>query len=394
MNRRSLLLLALPLVIAGCSDSGNSAGQAASTAEKPPSPVSVVIMKKQEQPITRVLPGRAVAFQTAEVRPQVAGMIREVVFKEGNEVKAGDLLYKIDDSSYAASLAEARASLAKAEATVPTAQANVVRYEKLVNSGATQIEFDNAKVTLLQAQADVEQAKAALQSAQINLDYTEIKAPFDSVTDISKVDVGNIVTANQTTALTTLRQLDPIYIDLTESSTNLLELRAAIAAGRLKGNPNQADMRLKLEDGTDYNKTGRLDMSELAVSETTGTYQIRAKFDNPDNLILPGMYVRATVTLGMESGYLLPQRSATRNARGELSAKFVTADNKVETRLFRNAQVSGNNWLVDTDIKDGDKLIVDGFQWIADGAAVKAVEATVDENGLVIEAGAPAQPAK
>ncbi|MDP9840376.1 membrane fusion protein (multidrug efflux system) [Neorhizobium huautlense] len=392
MKRRSLLLFAIPLVLAGCSDSGNTAGQTGSAAEKPPSPVSVVIMKRQEQPITRVLPGRAVAFQTAEVRPQVAGMIREVVFKEGNEVKAGDLLYKIEDSSYAASLAEAKASLAKAEASVPTAQANFNRYERLVNSGATQIEFDNAKVTLLQAQADVEQAKAALQSAQINLDYTEIKAPFDSVTDISKVDVGNIVTANQTTALTTLRRLDPIYIDLTESSTNLLELRAAIAAGRLKGNPNQADMRLTLEDGTDYNKTGRLDMSELAVSETTGTYQIRAQFENPDNLILPGMYVRATVTLGMEAGYLLPQRAATRNARGELSAKFVTADNKVETRLFQNAQVSGNNWLVDTGINDGDKLIVDGFQWIADGAAVKPVEATVGEDGLVIEAGAPAQP--
>lgn len=394
MNRRCLLLLVLPLALAGCSDSGNSTGTAANATEKAPSPVSVVIMKKQEQPITRVLPGRAVAFQTAEVRPQVAGMIREVVFKQGNEVTAGDLLYKIDDSSYAASLAEAKAALAKAEASVPTAQANVVRYEKLVNSGATQIEFDNAKVTLLQAQADVEQAKAALQSAQINLDHTEIKAPFDSVTDISKVDIGNIVTANQTTALTVLRQLDPIYIDLTESSTNLLELRAAIAAGRLKGNPNQADMRLKLEDGTDYDKTGRLDMSELAVSETTGTYQIRAQFDNPDNLILPGMYVRATVTLGMEVGYLLPQRAATRNARGELSAKFVTADNKVETRLFRNAQVSGNNWLVDTDVKDGDKLIVDGFQWIADGASVKPVEATVDENGLVIETAAAAQPTK
>jgi len=394
MNRRNLLLLTIPLVLAGCSDSGNSANQAGNAAEKPPSPVSVVVMKQQEYPITRVLPGRAVAFQTAEVRPQVAGMIRQVVFTEGNEVKAGDLLYKIDDSSYAASLAEAKASLAKAEASVPTAQANVVRYEKLVNSGATQIEFDNAKVTLLQAQADVEQAKAALQSAQINLDYTEIKAPFDSVTDISKVDVGNIVTANQTTALTTLRQLDPIYIDLTESSTNLLELRAAIAAGRLKGNPNQADIHLKLEDGTDYARAGRLDMSELAVSETTGTYQIRAKFENPDDLILPGMYVRATVTLGMEEGYLLPQRAATRNARGELSAKFVTAENKVETRLFQNAQVSGNNWLVDKGINDGDKLIVDGFQWIADGAAVKPVEATVDENGLVVEADAPKQPAQ
>lgn len=389
MKRSSPLLLAIPLILAGCSDSGKSSGAADNAAAKPPAPVSVVIMKKQEEPITRVLPGRAVAFQTADVRPQVAGMIRQVIFKEGSEVKAGDLLYKIDDGSYAASLAEAQATLAKAQASVPSAQANFIRYERLVNSGATQIEYDNAKVALLQAQADVEQAKAALQSSQINLDYTDIKAPFDGVTGISTVDIGNIVTANQTTAMTTLRQLDPIYIDLTESSTNLLELRAAIAAGRLKGNPNQADIRLKLEDNTDYGKTGKLDMSEMSVSETTGTYQIRAQFENPENLILPGMYVRATVTLGKEAGYLLPQRAATRNARGELSAKFVSADGKVETRLFKSSQVSGNNWLVNTDIVDGDKLIVDGFQWIADGAAVQPIEATVDDSGMVVETAKP-----
>lgn len=220
---------------------------------------------------------------------------------------------------------------------------------------------------LLQAQADVAQAKAALQSAEINLGYTEIKAPFDGATTISTVSIGNIVTASQTTALTTLRQLDPIYVDLTDSSTNLLELRAAIAAGRLRAS----------HPGRYYIDAGRwdkirqdrkLDMAELAVSETTGTYQLRAVFDNPDDLILPGTYLRATVTVGYENGYLIPQRAATRNANGTLSAKFVSAEGKVESRTFENAQLSGNNWLVTNNVKNDDKLIVDGFQWIADGA--------------------------
>jgi len=193
------------------------------------------------------------------------------------------------------------------------------------------------------------------------------------------------VTANQPEALTTLRQLDPVYIYLTESSTNLLELKKALDSGRLTGNDGEAEIKLTLEDGTIYPKTGKLDMSEMAVSETTGTYQIRALFDNPDKTILPGMYVRATVTLGEERGYLIPQRAATRNARGELSAKFVSDANTVETRIFPISHVSGNSWLVTEGISDGDRLIVDGFQWIGDGAPITPVNATVDENGLVVE---------
>jgi membrane fusion protein, multidrug efflux system len=391
--RRIIVPLLLSIALAGCSDQGKSGqgaggGAGAAGQQRPPSKVSVVTMIEGEQPVTRVLPGRAVAYQTAEIRPRVNGMIEKITFKEGSAVKQGDLLYKIDDDTYVALLEEAKATLAKAEASVPSAQANLNRYERLVNSGATQIEYENARVTLLQAQADVAQAKAALQSAQINVGYTEIKAPFDGVTTISTVSIGNIVTANQTTALTTLRRLDPIYVDLNDSSANLLELRSAIAAGRLKGNPTQADIKLTLEDGTNYDKTGKLDMAELAVSETTGTYQIRAVFDNPDNLILPGTYMRATVTVGYEDGYLIPQRAATRSATGLLSAKFVTAENKVETRTFEQSQVSGNNWLVTENIKEGDKLIVDGFQSIAEGATVAPVDAKVDEKGFVVEAAA------
>jgi membrane fusion protein (multidrug efflux system) len=391
--RRLLLPFALVVALASCSDQGNpGAGAGPAGGARPPAKVSVITMQQSEQPLTRVLPGRATAFQTAEVRPRVNGMIEQITFKEGSAVKQGDLLYKIDDDTYVALLEEAKATLAKAEASVPSAEANLARYERLVNSGATQIEYENARVTLLQAQADVAQAKAALQSAQINVGYTEIRAPFDGVTTISTVSIGNIVTANQTTALTTLRRLDPIYVDLNDSSANLLELRSAVAAGRVKGNATEADITLTLEDGTNYARTGKLDMAELAVSETTGTYQIRAVFDNPDNLILPGTYLRATVTVGYENGYLIPQRAATRNATGELSAKFVTADNKVETRIFEDSQLSGNNWLVASNVKDGDKLIVDGFQSIAEGATVTPIDATVDDKGFVVESAPAAAP--
>ncbi len=392
-GRKLILPLFLTVVLAACSDSSQKpAGNAAAggAPQRPPQPVSVVIMKKSEQPITAVLPGRAAPFQIADIRPRVTGEIKQIAFKQGSEVKAGDLLYKIEDSTYSAEVAQAKATVSKAEASIPSAQANLSRYERLVNSGATQIEYENARVTLLQAQADVAQANAALNAAQINLDLTEIRAPFDGVTSISNVSIGNIVTANQTTALTTLRRLDPIYIDLIDSSTNLLELRSAMASGRLSGDPRKADIRLSLEDGTDYPLTGKLDMADMAVSETTGTYQIRALFDNPRDMILPGTYVRATITLGNESGYLIPQRAATRNARGELSAKFVTSDNKVEPRTFPTSAVSGSNWLVTQGVADGDRLIVDGFQWIADGAAVQPVEATVNDKGFVVEAPKPA----
>ncbi|MGL4197673.1 MAG: efflux RND transporter periplasmic adaptor subunit [Allorhizobium sp.] len=387
-------LLACSALIAGCSDqeaSQNAAGGGAPGGERPPAQVSILVMKKAPQSLTTTLPGRASAFQTAEIRPRVSGVIKEIAFKEGSEVKEGDLLFKIEDDTYRAAQAQAQATVQKAEAGVPTAKSNLARQERLVGSGATQVELENARVTLLQAQADVAQARAALRSSEIELDLTEIRAPFEGVTTASRYSVGNVVTANQTDSLMTLRRLDPIYIDLTESSVNLLRLREAINSGRINRSEGGAtDIRLTLEDGHEYPVVGKLDMSEMAVSQTTGTYSIRAVFDNPDGLILPGMYVRATVNVGTEEGFLIPQRAATRSANGELSAKFVTADNKVETRVFDEAQVSGNNWLVASGINDGDKLIVDGFQWIGDGAPVQPVEAKVNENGIVEPTEAPA----
>ncbi|MBB5277384.1 membrane fusion protein (multidrug efflux system) [Rhizobium rosettiformans] len=396
---RPSLRLASALVIctaalAGCSEqeaAQGGGGAAAGGGERPPAAVSVVVMKKESHELTTTLPGRASAFQMAEIRPRVSGIIKEIAFKEGSEVQAGDLLFKIEDDTYRAAVAQAQASLQKAEAGVPTAQSNLARQERLVGSGATQVELENARVTLLQAEADVAQAKAALRSAEIELGLTEIRAPFEGVTTASRYSIGNVVTANQTDSLMTLRRLDPIYIDLTESSVNLLRLREAIKAGRIDQTDSETtNIRLTLEDGIEYPIVGKLDMSELAVSQTTGTFSIRALFDNPDSLILPGMYARATVDVGVEQGFLIPQRAATRSPNGELTAKFVTADNKVETRTFENAEVSGDNWLVASGIEDGDKLIVDGFQWIGDGAPVQPVEAKINADGLVEETAAPA----
>ncbi|MCF1455264.1 efflux RND transporter periplasmic adaptor subunit [Agrobacterium vitis] len=390
----SSIILVAAIALSGCSDdgkkqSGGPGGPGGAGGERPPSPVSVLAIKKSTAPLTTILSGRAEAFQTADIRPRVGGVIKEIAFKEGSFVKAGDLLYKIDEDTYRASLDEAKATLEKSEASVPAAEANLQRYERLANTGASQKEYEDAQTTLLQAKASVSESRASLQTAQINLDLTSVKAPFDGVTSATNYSIGNVVTASQTDSLMTLRQINPIYIKLNESSVNLLRLRAAIKAGNLKRNSGGADadttdIRLTMEDGTEYPHVGKIDMSEMAVSTTTGTVSVRTLFDNPDDLILPGMYVRATITVGEEEGYLIPQRAASRNANGDLTAKFVNSDNKVETRTFPTSKLSGNSWLVNDGVKDGDQLILDGFQSITDNATVKPVPAQIDSKGFVI----------
>jgi membrane fusion protein (multidrug efflux system) len=202
------------------------------------------------------------------------------------------------------------------------------------------------------------------------------------------LSIGNVVTANQAAPLTTLRNLNPVYIDLIESNANLLRLRNAITGGAVDGKV-ESSIKVILDDGTEYPHSGKIEMSEMAVSETTGTFQIRAILDNPESLILPGTYVRASLNVGNEKGYLIPQRASSRNANGDLTAKFVSAEGRVETRVFGPADRSGNGWLVTEGVKDGDKLIIDGFQWMAEGMPVAPVEATINEKGLIV----PVQPA-
>ncbi len=393
MIRRLLLVssaLAIGGVLAACSDSGKTPAAGGAGAAQQAAAVGVITLKKGDFPVTTILPGRAEAFQTADIRPQVSGLIRDITFREGGEVKKGDVLYQIEDAPYVAAVAQARAAIAKAEASVPSAQSNFDRYQRLVGSGATQIELETARTNLLQAQAEVESAKASLAAAEIDLDHTKIVAPFDGVIDQTAYNVGNVVAANQTTALTTVRQLDPAYILLTESSTNLLRLRNAISTGEIKGNSGNGAFHLILENGKEYDQKGTLDMSKSVVSETTGTFTIRVRFPNPDRIILPGMYVRATLELGSENGFALPQLATSRNANGELSAQFVSADGKVENRIFENASPSNNAWLVTEGVKDGDQLIVSGLQSITAGMPVKPTEMKINDKGIVVPVAPPA----
>lgn len=350
----------------------------------PPGPqaqVSVVVLHPQSVAISAELPGRVSASLVAEVRPQVGGIIKSRVFREGSEVKAGDLLYEIDPAPYQASLDSAVAALARAEAAIPSAQAKLDRYRDLIRQNAvSKQDYDDAAAALAQAQADVASAKASVETARINLAYTKVTAPIGGRVDKSTLTPGALVTASQTTALTTIRALDPINVDVVQSSTNLLKFRAAVAEGRLKLTGPNVAVRLKLDSGLEYAQSGKVEFAESNVDETTGTFTVRAEFPNPDRLLLPGMFVRAVVQEGIApNNFLLPQRAVGRNTKGEATAKFVGADGKVQERVLQTRRNIGNSWLVDTGVADGDKIIVEGSQLVRSGQSVTVNEVTIDE---------------
>jgi membrane fusion protein (multidrug efflux system) len=348
-------------------DAREGSGPAAAQSARPQ--VSGVTLRPQSVSITAELPGRTTASLVAEVRPQVGGIIQKRLFKEGSEVREGEALYQIDSATYQATYDSAMAALQKAEAVVPSAQAKVERYQGLVKQNAvSKQDLDDAVASLAQAKADVASAKASVETARINLDYTTIKAPISGRVDKSTLTPGALVTASQDTALTTIRTLDPINVDVTQSSTNLLNLRQAIAAGRIKISGENVSVKLKLENGTIYPYSGKLEFSESAVSETTGTYSVRAEFPNPDRLLLPGMYVQALVEEGVApNSFLVPQRAVTRNTKGEPSALFVNGEGKIEERVLTVGQSVGNNWLVNAGVADGDRIVVEGSQFVRVG---------------------------
>jgi membrane fusion protein (multidrug efflux system) len=365
------------MLLAGCNQQKSTQNNA--PAVKPE--VSAMALRPRSVAITAELPGRTAAFLIAEVRPQVGGIIRSRNFKEGGEVKQGDILYEIDPSAYQAAYDSSAAALQKAEGAVPSAQSKLDRYKGLsAQSVVSQQDFDNANATLVQAQADVAGAKAALETARINLDYTKIRAPIAGRVGASTVTVGALVTGDQTTPLTIIRTLDPINVDVTQSSTNLLKFKRAVAEGRLKTSGNSVSVHLTLEDGSKYNETGVLEFSEAAVAETVGTINVRVVFPNPERILLPGMYVRATVEEGIaENSFLVPQRAVTRNTKGQPTAKFVTSDGKVQERVLTVQRSIGNSWLVNEGLKDGDRVIVEGSQRVRDGQDVNASSVTVDD---------------
>ena len=323
-SRLALLLLAA--AAAGC----NSEKAAAPPPQQ--TQVSVVVLHPQPVAITAELPGRVAANLVAEVRPQVGGIIKSRLFKEGSEVKAGDLLYEIEPAPYQAAYDSAVAAQQKAEAAAVNARLRAERYRELLQrNAASQQDTDDATATLAQARADVAAAKASVETARINLDFTKVTAPIGGRVDRSTLTPGALVTANQAVALTTIRQLEPINVDVIQSSTNLLNFRQAVAEGRLKLSGGNVAVKLKLDTGADYPQAGKIEFAESTIDVTTGTFTVRAEFPNPDRLLLPGMFVRAVVEEGIApNSFLLPQRAVTRNPKGEATAKFVQADGKVE----------------------------------------------------------------
>jgi len=386
MRRAHVFLLPLAfvgLVLSGCDDDQVSAPAQASAPANLPE-VGIVVVEERSLEVTTELSGRTTAYQVAEVRPQVGGLIQERLFREGSEVAAGDPLYQIDAASYQAAYDSARADLQSAQARVATAKLKAKRYDELVRIDAVSAQDrDDAEATLKEAQANVAANQAALQSALINLDRTNVTAPISGRIGRSSVTEGALVTASQTTAMATIQQLDPIYIDVTQSSAALLSMKRDLASGRLsRDNPGQAKVTLILEDGSAYPLLGTLEFSEVSVDESTGMVTLRAVFPNPDQNLLPGMFVRAVVQQGTDSrAILVPQQGVTRNARGVPTALVVNGEGKVDLRELQVSRAFGADWLVTKGLNRGDALIVEGSQKVRPGASVRTVEVTIGGTG-------------
>ena len=377
MQRKTLLLLGLSLLLAAC-DGQNAGAPAGAGAEQE---VGVVTLRGQSVTLSSELTGRVNATMTSDVRPQVDGIIKQRLFTEGAEVKAGQVLYQIDPASYQASYDQAAAQLKNAQATVQSTRLKSQRYAALVKeNGVSQQDADDAKAAYLAAVASVAQYQAALETARINLAYTQVRAPIAGRIGISSVTPGALVTASQSDALATIRALDPIYVDLTQSSAQLLKLRrqqAALQRGAV------TPVAIKLEDGTPYAHAGKLELTEVAVDEATGSVTLRAVFPNPEHELLPGMYVHATVANGVDpKAILAPQQGITRNAKGEATALVVDEQNKVAQRTVSAERVVGSNWLIGSGLNEGDRLIVEGTSKVTIGAAVKPGEVSVDKTQL------------
>jgi len=366
------LLLVLGCVqLSGCSKSESAANIAPKAVE-----VGVVTLAEQALTLSTELAGRTSAYMIAQIRPQVGGIVQKRTFEEGAMVKAGDLLYQIDPASYQATLASAQASVARAESTLNAGRLKAQRQSELLAIEAiSKQDNEDAQVSLQQAQADLSSAQAALESARINLSHTRITAPIGGRVEVSSVTPGALVTANQETALTTVQQLDPIYVDIPQSSTDVLRLKQALASGKLKGiGDNAVGIRLQLEDGTTYAHEGRLQVSGVTVDKGTGAITLRALVPNPQRLLMPGMYVRASLDKAVDpQALLVPQQAISRDTRGKGVALVVLADGKVEQRTVTVAESIGSNWRVTEGLAAGDRVIVEGSSKVRVGQIVHAV---------------------
>lgn len=361
------IFLASPMLLA--------CGQAQAPATQAPA-VEVVAYTVQAHklPVSVELPGRTVAYAVAEIRPQIGGILLKRLFNEGGEVKAGQVLYQIDPSAAKATVANARATLASASANLASTRERASRYKELVAIEAVSRESaDEAQAAYEQTQAQVAAAQASLQSAQLSLEYTEVKSPINGQIGRSSVTQGALLTAGQSEALATVQQLDPIYVDATQSSVEMLQVRRDFAEGRLKmGGDGRAVARLVLEDGSLYAHAGTLLLAETIVEQTAGSVTLRTQFPNPDGQLLPGMYARVTLEGAVaEDVMTVPQVALSRDPKGNALAFVIGADGKVEQRTLTTRQAMGDQWVVDSGLKPGDRIVAEGLQRVRAGVTVK-----------------------
>lgn len=338
--------------------------------------VGVVTVQPQPVALSTELPGRTVPFLIADVRPQVGGIVKTRNFREGSDVKAGAALYQIDPATYKATYDNNVASLAKAQASLKTTRLKAERYKELVAIQAvSQQDYDDAAAALGQGEADVASARANVETSRINLAYARVDAPISGRIGRSSVTPGALVTASQSTALATIQQLDPIYVDVTQPSASLLRLKQALARGDLQqAGANAAKVKLLLEDGSSYPMEGRLEFSDVTVDQNTGAITLRAVFPNPAADLLPGMYVRAVLQEGVKAqGLLVPQQAVSRDSTGKPTAYVVGSDRKLQRRVLDTERTVGDQWLVRSGLQAGDQVVVDGQQRAADGVEVKVV---------------------
>ncbi|ECR5017755.1 multidrug efflux RND transporter periplasmic adaptor subunit AcrA [Salmonella enterica] len=383
-----VLMLSGSLALTGCDDKQDQQG-----GQQMPE-VGVVTLKTEPLQITTELPGRTVAYRIAEVRPQVSGIILKRNFVEGSDIEAGVSLYQIDPATYQATYDSAKGDLAKAQAAANIAELTVKRYQKLLGTQyISKQEYDQALADAQQATAAVVAAKAAVETARINLAYTKVTSPISGRIGKSSVTEGALVQNGQASALATVQQLDPIYVDVTQSSNDFLRLKQELANGSLKQENGKAKVDLVTSDGIKFPQSGTLEFSDVTVDQTTGSITLRAIFPNPDHTLLPGMFVRARLQEGTKpTALLVPQQGVTRTPRGDATVLVVGADNKVETCQIVASQAIGDKWLVTDGLKAGDRVVVSGLQKVRPGAQVKVQEITADNKQQAASGDQPAQP--
>lgn len=380
------LLRRYPLVLAGLAAltvAGCGAGDRADSRAPVPPEVAVQAVNAQSARLSVTLPGRTYAYRVAEVRPQVSGIILERQFEEGGQVSAGQPLYIIDPAPYQAAADSAAASLARAEAVAVAAKNREERFARLVKvNGVSQQDFDDAFAAAKQASAEVALARAAFASASIDLERTVIKAPIEGRIGRTLMTGGALVSANQQQALAVIHALDPIYVDVAQSSAELLRLKRKLASGELETLDNdQLEVKLTLEDGVAYERAGKLALTEVNVEPQTGAVTLRAVFPNPDGLLLPGMFVRAEIIEGeRENAILIPQQAVTRNSLGDGVAYVVDANNIVQERAIDVERAEGDKWLIASGLAPGERIVVEGFQRFRPGGQVTPVELTATLN--------------